>query len=61
MKSILKNWKTTLAGIITLGVTVAGVTHTLSPDQVSAVVAVAVAFGLISAKDGNVTGGTVKQ
>lgn len=59
----MKSWKTTLAGILVAGVTAA---HLLWPTVITTEVAAAistllVAAGLIAAKDGQVTGGTIKQ
>lgn len=61
MKNLLSNWKTTLAGLITLATTVGTSLHFMTVEQASAVMAVAISFGLLAAKDGNVTGGTKQQ
>jgi len=56
MKSIFKNWKTSLAGIIT---TAAVIVPTIAPQYApiaKQVFGLAVALGLIAAKDGNKTG-----
>ena len=59
--SLLKNWKTTLAGLISL-VSIAGTSlGFLTHEQAAAIAGIAMSFGLISAKDGNVTGGTKPQ
>lgn len=61
MKNILTNWKSSLGGIIGL-VTVLGTSlHFLTQEQAMAIAAVALSFGLIAAKDSNVTGGTKQQ
>jgi len=60
MNFLTINWKTTAAGVLAL----AGVaykfwtTKTVSPEDITAVL---IAFGLIAAKDVNVTGGNVDQ
>lgn len=59
----MKNWKTTLAGVLAVMV---GVAHTLWPTIITievtgAINTILIAAGLIAAKDGNVTGGTVAQ
>ena len=55
-----KNWKTTLSGIASIiGGVALFVNH---PDQIEAAfAAVSLGFGLIFAKDNNVTGGSVPQ
>ena len=55
-----KNWKTTLSGIASIiGGIALFVNH---PDQIEAAfAAVSLGFGLIFAKDNNVTGGNVPQ
>jgi hypothetical protein len=63
MPKWLINWKTTLSGVIAVAAQVAKVVPALqqySPilDSLSGVAA---GFGLISAKDSNVTGGTVSN
>jgi hypothetical protein len=63
MKFFNKNWKTTLAGIITVIIQVGPVVapKIITHDLANAITAVAISLGLIAAKDGNVTGGTVQQ
>ncbi len=63
MKSLLINWKTTLAGIIGLVIQLGPVLYpTIITTQVAnTITAIAVACGVIVAKDGNVTGGTTTQ
>ena len=57
MKAILMSWKTTLCGILTL--ICEGSTLTILPEKYQAVghavCTILLAFGLISAKDGNVS------
>lgn len=61
MKNILINWKTTLAAVVGILTLVGASTGVLNPVQVAAINALANAFGFLSAKDANVTGGTTKQ
>ena len=58
MKTLFRNWKTTLAGVVTLVATAGSTLGFLGHDQVNAIMALAVSFGLMAAKDGNVTGGS---
>jgi hypothetical protein len=56
MKSFFKNWKTTLAGIVTTGaVLVPAVAPQYAPIA-KQVFGLAVALGLIAAKDGDKSG-----
>lgn len=57
----MKNWKTTLAGLIVAGVGTAVAMHWISAEVGGAILTIATAVGLIAAKDSNVTGGTTKQ
>jgi hypothetical protein len=57
----MKNWKTTLAGILAIAVTVATSMNWISLEVAGAITTILVSLGLIAAKDGNVTGGTTKQ
>lgn len=65
MNSILKNWKTTLAGIVPIIGAIYHVADALSNgkpiDFVSVLAMLGIGGGLVAAKDGNVTGGTVQQ
>lgn len=59
----MKSWKTGLAGILAI---VPVVLHAVWPEIVTAdvagsITAVLISFGLIAAKDSNVTGGTKQQ
>lgn len=56
MSSLIKNWKTTLAGLIGLFVVAGTGMGWLTHNQAQAIGAVAISFGLIAAKDFNVTG-----
>ena len=57
----MKSWKTTAAAVI-IAITGAAVAlHWISNDVALAIGTIAGALGLASAKDNNVTGGTVKQ
>ena len=60
------NWKTTVTGILTivvaLGSAVLGFLKTGTiPDLGALVASITAGIGLITAKDSNVTGGTVQQ
>ncbi|MES2136114.1 MAG: hypothetical protein V4502_03515 [Pseudomonadota bacterium] len=57
LSSLTKNWKTTLAGVIGLFVVLGTSLGWLTHDQAQAIGAVAVSFGLMAAKDFNVSGG----
>lgn len=60
MNTLAVNWKTTAAGVLAL-LTVAykfWQTKTVSPEDIFGIL---VAFGLVAAKDNNVTGGDVQQ
>ncbi len=54
--TLLKNWKTTLGGIIGLIATAGSAMGWLTHDQAQSLGAVAISFGLLAAKDFNVTG-----
>lgn len=56
MNTIIKNWKTTLGGIIVAGVTIALAMHKITPDVAAAISGLAITLGLIAAKDGDKTG-----
>ena len=56
MKNLFKNWKTTVAGIVTTG---AVLVPTVAPQYApiaKQIFGLAVALGLIAAKDGDKTG-----
>lgn len=61
MKNLASNWKTTLAGVINLIVLIGSTTGYLTVAQATSIAGVATSFGLLAAKDGNVTGGTKQQ
>ena len=61
MKSLQKNWKTTLGGAVVLLTGAALTAKFITPEVATAIITLATAFGLIAAKDGNVTGGTKQQ
>lgn len=55
----MKNWKTTLVGLVLIG---AGIyVFIQTKDYTQSGLAIAAGIGLILAKDNNVTGGTVAQ
>lgn len=56
-----KSWKTTLAGAIVALLPVLGPQFGLTASQIDTLQTAAVAVGLASAKDSNVTGGTKRQ
>jgi hypothetical protein len=56
----VKNWKTSLAGILIAIVQVGGVLG-LPPKVVQVATVLSAAGGFVAAKDGDVTGGTRKQ
>lgn len=58
--SIFKSWKTALMGLITLATYILPLVGVPIPPEVAqGIITVAVGMGLVTAKDGNVTGGTV--
>lgn len=63
--SLLTNWKTTAAGVLTILVAVAallGIKVGSNPiDPATAIMMISAGWGLLFAKDANVTGGTTKQ
>ena len=61
MKSWMKNWKTTLAGLAALLTVAAKLLNDPSSFEMTDVGVVAGAIGLLKAKDGDVTGGTRPQ
>lgn len=60
MKHIAINWKTSAAGLATLFATVAHIISTKTVDATD-FTGIMTGIGLVFAKDGNVTGGTVQQ
>lgn len=59
--TLITNWKTTLAGIVVLIGMIGPQIGLVTEKQATAISAVAASFGLVLAKDSNVTGGTKKQ
>ena len=57
----MKNWKTTAAGVLVALLAAATYFGWLTEEQGKSITSVLTALGLIAAKDGNVTGGSVKQ
>jgi hypothetical protein len=56
MKNIIKNWKTTVAGIIVGCVAVAVALEYITAEVGGQITSVCIALGLIAGKDGNKTG-----
>ncbi len=56
MKNLLKNWKTTLTGVVAIASVVAATWMPQYADHVAQLTGVLVGLGLIAAKDGNQTG-----
>lgn len=56
MKNLLKNWKTTLAGIVTSASVIVPVIAPQYAPIAKQVFGLAIALGLIAAKDGDKTG-----
>jgi hypothetical protein len=62
MKSLLANWKTTLAGVVAVAIPIINSQIPfMSTDYAAIATGVVAGLGLIFAKDGNVTGGNTKQ
>lgn len=61
MNAILKNWKTTLAGVATLLTIIVHLANNGWAINATDIAGVTAAFGLVGAKDHNVTGGDVPQ
>lgn len=57
----MKSWKTTVSGIAIGVIAVATAMHWISAEQATAISAALASFGLMAAKDSNVTGGTKQQ
>ena len=58
----MKNWKTTLCGVVAGMPTILGVLGIAIPEPISKLIlAVGAVIGFYFAKDNNVTGGTVRQ
>lgn len=56
MNYIVKNWKTTLAGLVTIAGVVTATWLPQYADEVTKVVGFLAGLGLIAAKDGNKSG-----
>ena len=57
MNVIFKSWKTTAAGIVLLGLTVAFLMGRITMQQLMGAFGVLAGGGLVAAKDGDVSGG----
>jgi hypothetical protein len=56
MKNFLKNWKTSLAGVLVAGLTFAVAKGYIDKDTYFLIFGILVSLGLINAKDGDQTG-----
>lgn len=56
MNNMLKNWKTSLAGLVAIAGVITATWLPEYSEHVTAVTGVLVGLGLIAAKDGNKTG-----
>jgi len=56
MNYILKNWKTSLAGIVTIAGVITATWLPQYTDELSKAIGVLAGLGLIASKDGNKTG-----
>ena len=56
LQNLLKNWKTTLAGIMTIAGVITSTWLPQYADELSKATAVLMGLGLLAAKDGNKTG-----
>lgn len=63
MKNLLANWKTTGAAVllVILQVLAVAMPQTFTPELTLKITGIATILGFAFSKDGNVTGGTVKQ
>lgn len=57
----MKNWKTTVAGLLVAAIAAAEYLHYITVEQGMAIIGVLTSLGFIVAKDNNVTGGTKPQ
>ena len=56
MKKILRNWKTSLAGI---GAIITGAAMIVKGNTIGGIASISAGLGMLNAKDNNVTGGTI--
>lgn len=56
LETLLKNWKTTLAGLVTIAGVITATWLPQYADELAKVIGVLAGLGLIVAKDGNQTG-----
>lgn len=56
MNNLLKNWKTSLAGIVAIAGVITSTWLPQYSDEVAKIVGILAGLGLLAAKDGNKTG-----
>ena len=56
MNNLLKNWKTSLAGIVTIAGVITSTWLPQYSDEVAKIVGILAGLGLLATKDGNKTG-----
>jgi len=56
LNNLIKNWKTSIMGLVALSFVVAFLLGRITPDQLLTLIGVVVGGGLLAAKDGNVSG-----
>ena len=56
LTNLVKNWKTTLSGMLTLVLLVIYLNNSITFEQMGVATMTLVGLGLMAAKDGNVTG-----
>jgi len=61
MKNILKNWKTTLSGVLIAGLAFVNYKGFITTDELLLITSLLTSLGLIVAKDGDKTGVSSKD
>lgn len=56
LTNLVKNWKTTLSGLLTLILLIAYLNNSITFEQMGVASVTLMSLGLMAAKDGNVTG-----